>query len=186
MIERAPCAIRAMGPVSFEENARRVRRFSAFRIPRRAAPAFARFAFPMPITSLTRRVRFAAAHRYSRPEWSEARNREVFGACANPSYHGHGYSCEVTVRGEIDATTGFVVDLGVLDRILSAEVVERFDHRNINLDVPEFADGRLVPTGENLARFIFERVQRALGDRARVTAVTVAEDETLRVTHAID
>ena len=140
----------------------------------------------MPTTSLTRRVRFAAAHRYSRSEWSEERNREVFGACANPSFHGHGYTCEVTVRGAVDETTGFVVDLGVLDRILATEVVARFDHRNINVDVPEFRDGALVPTGENLARFIFERVQRALGDRATVTAVTVAEDDTLRVTHALE
>lgn len=137
-------------------------------------------------TSLTRRVRFAAAHRYSRPEWSDERNRETFGACANPHFHGHSYTCEVTVRGEVDATTGFVVDLGVLDRILASEVVERFDHRNINLEVPEFADGRLVPSGENLARFILERVQRALGDRATVAAVTIAEDETLRATHTPD
>jgi 6-pyruvoyltetrahydropterin/6-carboxytetrahydropterin synthase len=138
----------------------------------------------MPTTTLTRRVRFAAAHRYSRPEWSEARNREVFGACANPSFHGHGYSVEVTVRGAVDEATGFVVDLALLDRVLASEVTARFDHRNINLDVPEFADGQLVPTGENLARFIFDRVQRALGDRATVVAVSVAEDETLRVTHA--
>ena len=137
-------------------------------------------------TTLTRRVRFAAAHRYSRPEWSEARNREVFGACANPHYHGHGYTCDVTVRGAIDETTGFVVDLGVLDRILATEVVARFDHRNINLEVPEFGDGRLVPSGENLARFILERVQRALGDRATVAAVTIAEDETLSTTHTPD
>jgi 6-pyruvoyltetrahydropterin/6-carboxytetrahydropterin synthase len=137
-------------------------------------------------TTLTRRVRFAAAHRYSRPEWSEARNREVFGACANPHFHGHGYVCDVTVSGAVDGTTGFVVDLGLLDRILAEEVVARFDHRNINLEVPEFADGRLVPTGENLARLIFERVQRALGDRATVTEVTIAEDETLRVTHTLD
>lgn len=137
-------------------------------------------------TSLTRRVRFAAAHRYSRPEWSDERNRETFGACANPHFHGHSYTCDVTVRGPIDDTTGFVVDLGVLDRILATEVVARFDHRNINLEVPEFADGRLVPTGENLARFILERVQRALGDRATVSAVTIAEDETLSATHARD
>lgn len=137
-------------------------------------------------TTLTRRIRFAAAHRYARPEWSEERNREVFGACANPHFHGHSYTCDVTVRGRVDDTTGFVVDLGVLDRILASEVVARFDHRNINLEVPEFADGRLVPTGENLARFILERVQRALGDRATVAAVTIAEDETLSATHAPD
>jgi 6-pyruvoyltetrahydropterin/6-carboxytetrahydropterin synthase len=133
----------------------------------------------MPAASLTRRVRFAAAHRYRRPEWTDARNAEVFGACANPSFHGHSYVCDVTVRGEIDARTGFSVDLGVLDRILATEVVSRFDHRNINTDVPEFADGLLVPTGENLARFIFERVQERLGAVASVVRVRIAEDDTL-------
>ncbi len=132
---------------------------------------------------LTRRVSFAAAHRYRLPDWSDERNAEVFGLCARPNYHGHSYVCEVTVRGELDETTGMIVDLARLDRALATEVRDRFDHRNINLDVPEFADGHLVPTGENLARFIFERVQRALGSTAAVTAVTIAEDETLRVTY---
>ena len=133
--------------------------------------------------SLTRRVTFAAAHRYRIPQWTDERNAEVFGLCARPNYHGHSYVCDVTVRGEIDETTGMTVDLAKLDRVLAAEVRDRFDHRNINLDVAEFADGRLVPTGENLARFIFERVQAALGSTTRVTAVTVAEDDTLRVTY---
>lgn len=133
----------------------------------------------LPLAYLTRRVTFAAAHRYRRPEWTEERNVAVFGACAHPSFHGHGYRCDVTVRGEVDPVTGMVVDLGALDGILAAEVRSRFDHRNINLDVPEFADGLLVPTGENLARFIFERVQLALGDSATVTSVVVHEDETL-------
>src|SRR5688572_30099465 len=119
----------------------------------------------MPAASLTRRVRFAAAHRYRRPDWSDARNLEVFGACANPSFHGHSYICDVTVRGDIDAQTGFAADLGTLDRVLASEIIARFDHRNINTDVPEFADGKLIPTGENLARFIFERVAQALGDK---------------------
>jgi 6-pyruvoyltetrahydropterin/6-carboxytetrahydropterin synthase len=140
----------------------------------------------MPITTLTRRVNFAAAHRYRRPEWDDARNASTFGLCARPNFHGHSYACEVTVRGSIDPLTGFVVDLGLLDRVLQAEVRDRFDHRNINLDVPEFADGKLVPTGENLARFILERVQRALGSVATVTTVTVAEDDSLRATYAID
>ena len=138
---------------------------------------------------LTRRVTFAAAHRYSRPEWSHEQNVRVFGACANPNYHGHSYACEVTVRGPIDETTGFVVDLGALDAALDAEVKQRFDHRNINLDVPEFADGRLVPSGENLARFIFERVRDALAPTAPtacVTEVTVAEDGSLRVSYRGD
>ena len=140
----------------------------------------------MPTTTLTRRVNFAAAHRYRRPEWDDAKNAATFGLCSLPNYHGHSYVCEVTVRGSVDPITGFVVDLGVLDRALQREVRDRFDHRNINLDVPEFADGKLVPSGENLARFILERVQDALGTAATVTAVTVAEDDTLRATCAID
>ncbi|HEX8718439.1 MAG TPA: 6-carboxytetrahydropterin synthase [Gemmatimonadaceae bacterium] len=128
---------------------------------------------------LTRRVTFAAAHRYHRPEWSDAKNQAVFGACANEHYHGHGYTCDVTVRGEIDATTGMIVDLGRLDEVLAREVRARFDHRNINLDVPEFGEGKLVPTGENLARFIFERIQHALGDGVILERVVVREDETL-------
>lgn len=133
----------------------------------------------MPTATLTRRVSFAAAHRYRRPEWDDARNEAVFGLCARPSYHGHTYVCDVTVRGEIDPLTGFIVDLGALDGALRREVRERFDHRNINTDVPEFGDGRLIPSGENLARFIFERVQGALGRAATVVRVVVAEDETL-------
>lgn len=135
---------------------------------------------------LTRRVTFAAAHRYRRPEWSDKKNADVFGACARPSYHGHTYVCEVTVRGEIDDVTGFVVDLGVLDKILDREVMQRFDHRNINVEVPEFADGALVPTGENLARFIFDSVGAALPAPARITSVTVAEDATLSATYRAD
>ena len=136
---------------------------------------------------LTRRVTFAAAHRYRIATWSDERNEEVFGLCARTSYHGHSYVCDVTVRGDIDPTTGFVVDLGTLDRILDVEVRKRFDHRNINIDVAEFGDGKLVPTGENLARFIFQRTAAALTDaraQARVVRVTVAEDSTLSVTYS--
>ena len=129
---------------------------------------------------------FAAAHRYSRPEWSDEKNESVFGLCSRPSYHGHSYVCDVTVRGEIDPLTGFVVDLGLLDRILDTEVTRRFDHRNINLDVPEFADGGLIPTGENLARFICERVQASLPPETKVTEVRVAEDRTLSASYKTD
>ena len=138
----------------------------------------------MPSASLTRRISFSAAHRYSRPEWSDEKNTSTFGACAWPNFHGHSYVCDVTVGGPIDATTGFVVDLGLLDDILSRQVKQRFDHRNINLDVPEFADGKLVPTGENLARFIFERVQREIPKPARVLRVTVGEDDSLSATYS--
>jgi 6-pyruvoyltetrahydropterin/6-carboxytetrahydropterin synthase len=137
----------------------------------------------MPSASLTRRISFSAAHRYSRPEWSDEKNTSTFGACAWPNFHGHSYVCDVTVGGPIDATTGFVVDLGLLDDILNRQVKQRFDHRNINLDVPEFADGKLVPTGENLARFIYERVQREIPKPARVLRVTVGEDDSLSATY---
>jgi 6-pyruvoyltetrahydropterin/6-carboxytetrahydropterin synthase len=143
----------------------------------------------MPHASLTRRVAFAAAHRYYRPDWSDERNAAVFGLCARPSYHGHGYTADVSVRGAIDPETGFVVDLGLLDRVLAEEVRERFDHRNLNLDVPEFAEGGgLIPTGENLAVVIHGRVQARLDEalgagRVTVTRVTVAEDATLSATY---
>jgi 6-pyruvoyltetrahydropterin/6-carboxytetrahydropterin synthase len=133
---------------------------------------------------LIRRVRFAAAHRYRKPEWSDEKNLEVFGLCARPNYHGHTYTCAVTVEGPVDETTGMVIDLAVVDRVLDREVVQRFDHRNINLDVPEFGEGRLIPTGENLALFILERLQHSLG-WVRVHSVQIDEDETLSavVTH---
>jgi 6-pyruvoyl-tetrahydropterin synthase len=137
----------------------------------------------MPKATLTRRVAFAAAHRYRRPEWSDEQNEAIFGACARPHYHGHSYTCDVTVEGPIDPITGFAVDLGKLDVILTEEVRNRFDHRNINVEVPEFADGLLVPTGENLARFIFDKVAARLSEGNRVTCVTVAEDATLSSTY---
>jgi len=138
----------------------------------------------MPRASLTRRVSFAAAHRYRRPEWSDEKNMEVFGLCSRESYHGHSYVCEITVSGEIDPLTGFVVDLGELDRILNVEVKERFDHRNINVDVPEFADGLLIPSGENIARFIFDRVAAKLPSNTKIESVNIAEDRTLSATYS--
>lgn len=140
----------------------------------------------MPTCTLTRRITFAAAHRYRRPEWSDAQNEATFGPCAWPNFHGHSYTCDVTVTGPIDPMTGFVVDLGVLDDVLRREVYDRFDHRNLNLDVPEFAEGETIPSGENLAKLIFERVQGTLGARARVVSVTIAEDSTLRTTYAAE
>jgi len=134
---------------------------------------------PAIIATLTRRTSFAAAHRYRRPEWDDARNAEVFGLCARPHYHGHTYVCDVSISGPIDPMTGMVIDLGLLDRVLAREVGEAFDHRNLNLDVPEFADGGRVPTTENVAQLIFQRMQSALGPAVRVTCVRVAEDDRL-------
>lgn len=137
----------------------------------------------MPRASLTRTVTFAAAHRYRRPEWSEEKNQEVFGLCARESFHGHSYVCDITISGNIDPLTGFIVDLGAFDKILADEVKHRFDHRNINVDVAEFADGGLVPSGENLARFIFDRVRARLPDSVHVESVKIAEDQTLSATY---
>jgi 6-pyruvoyltetrahydropterin/6-carboxytetrahydropterin synthase len=132
--------------------------------------------------SLTRRVRFAAAHRYRRPDWDDARNAEVFGLCARESFHGHTYECDVTVSGQLDPATGFVANLGTLDDVLQREVKEPLDHRNLNLDVPEFAEGREIPSGENLAHWIATRVQNALPATVVVTRVVVREDPSLWAT----
>lgn len=129
--------------------------------------------------SLTRRVTFAAAHRYYRADWSPTENSRIFGSAANPAFHGHDYVCEVTVRGHVDETTGMIIDLDALDEVLRIEVSDRLAGRRINLDVHEFADGRLVPSCENLASFIFDRVQGALGERISVSRVIVRESDSL-------
>lgn len=134
----------------------------------------------MPVT-LTRRFTFAAAHRYRRPEWDEARNAATFGKCARPQWHGHTYVCDVTVGGPVDPETGFCCDLGVLDATIAA-LRERLDHANLVLDIEEFHEGRRIPTCEELAAWIAERVQPALSGGARVESVTVAEDATLWAT----
>lgn len=133
---------------------------------------------------LTRRVTFDAQHRYHRPDWGSAENERVFGE-SMAGYHGHTYTCAVTVAGTVDPVSGMLVDLRQLDRILDREVVQRFHGKRINDDVPEFR-GTLTPTGENMARFIFERVSAALQGDARVTEVTVAEDATLSATYRRD
>jgi 6-pyruvoyltetrahydropterin/6-carboxytetrahydropterin synthase len=135
--------------------------------------------------TLTRRISFAAAHRYRRPEWDDAKNERVFGLCARPSFHGHTYTCDVTVRGELDTQTGFVANLGDLDTIL-AGIRAQLDHRNLNLDVPDFAEGRDIPTGENLARWIAARVQKSLTDGVVVTRVVVSEEPSLWATWELD
>jgi len=135
----------------------------------------------MNIAYLTRAVRFAAAHRYHRPEWSDEENRRVFGACANPYGHGHTYTLEVTVRGEIDPVTGFSVDLAALDRILDEQVYRVFDHQHINHAIDEFAYGRLVPTSENILAYLWPRIADALPSGATLHRLRLYEDPTLFV-----
>ena len=133
----------------------------------------------MPTAYLTRTVQFAAAHRYFRPEWSDARNHAAFGECCSPHGHGHTYTCAVTVRSLMDPTTAMVADLGALDRVLHEEVVVRYDHRHLNLDAPEFAYGKTVPTCEALCVEIWRRVAPQLPAGCTLTSVRVAEDATL-------
>lgn len=129
----------------------------------------------MPPVFLTKRIEFAAAHRYIRPEWDEAKNRAVFGPCYNPPAHGHNYLLEVTVSGDVDPRTGMVINLFDLKRVLLA-VIEEFDHKNLNRDLPYFKDR--VPTSENLARVLWTKLdsQRDIG---RLHAVRLCEDEDL-------
>lgn len=122
---------------------------------------------------------FAAEHRYYREDWSPEENSRVFGQAAKAAFHGHDYSCDVTVRGVVDESSGMLIDLGALDDVLRREVRDRFEGRRINLDVPEFTDGHLVPSCEVLASFIFDRVQAGLGDRAVVERVIVRESDSL-------
>ena len=136
---------------------------------------------PMPEMQLTRVLRFSAAHRYWRPEWSEEKNRAVFGPCANPHGHGHDYRLEVTVAGEVDAETGFSADLGVLDAVLKEEVSDALDHRHLNHAVPEFAEGGRIPTTENVLLWIWGRVSaRELGG-ARLVRMRLYESDALWV-----
>ena len=109
---------------------------------------------------LTRKCEFSASHYYHNPDWSEEQNRSVFGKCANLNGHGHNYTLEVTVKGDIDPITGFVVDLKELKDILNREVVDAMDHRHLNKEMPEFASK--IPTTENIAIAIWQRLEEKL------------------------
>lgn len=109
---------------------------------------------------LTRRADFSASHYYHDPKLSPEENARIFGKCANLNGHGHNYTLEVTVKGEVDPRTGFVVDLKELKETMEKEVVSAMDHRHLNKEVPEFS--ALVPTTENLAVVIWKRLQPVL------------------------
>jgi len=129
--------------------------------------------------SITRTVRFSAAHRYENPDLSEARNRELFGACYRPHGHGHNYRVDVTVEGAVDPVTGMVMNLADLDRILKERVVAHLDHSFLNHDIEHFA--RVIPTCENLAQYLADRLEDPLAEvgAGRMTAVRVWESDDL-------
>lgn len=113
--------------------------------------------------SVFRKEHFCAAHRLNNPSWSIEKNYAVFGKCNNPNYHGHNYEMDVKVTGEPSADTGFVIDLKYLSDLINEAVIEKLDHKNLNLDVPEFLD--LNPTAENIAMVIYDILRSKIDEK---------------------
>ncbi|GGK25277.1 6-carboxy-5,6,7,8-tetrahydropterin synthase [Yeosuana aromativorans] len=113
--------------------------------------------------TVSRKAHFNAAHRLYRKDWSFEKNEAVFGLCNNPNYHGHNYELIANVTGDIDAETGYVIDVKILKEIIKSEVEDAFDHKNLNLDVPEFKD--LNPTAENIAVVIYNKIKAKLDSK---------------------
>jgi 6-pyruvoyltetrahydropterin/6-carboxytetrahydropterin synthase len=110
--------------------------------------------------TISRKAHFNAAHRLYRKDWSAEQNNTVFGKCNNPNFHGHNYELIVSVTGKIDPETGFVMDVKILADIIKEEVENPFDHKNLNLDVPEFKD--LNPTAENIVVVIWSKIRKRI------------------------
>ena len=127
----------------------------------------------MPRVRVTRRLHFSAAHRIYRPDWSDQRNAEVFGDCANPHWHGHNYEIDVTVEGEVDPETGYVMDLKLLRDLVEERVLADVDHRNLNLQVPWLKD--VNPTTENLVVAIWKRIADGLPEGVRLERIVLWE-----------
>lgn len=114
-----------------------------------------------------RRATFNAAHRLHNPNWDQQKNSDVFGLCNNPSYHGHNYELHVWVVGEVNQETGYLIDIKTLKDIIREEVIEPFDHRNLNLDTKEFKD--LNPTAENIAIVIYDKIKKRLDSKMELS-----------------
>jgi len=113
--------------------------------------------------TVSRRAHFNAAHRLYRPNWSDKKNETIFGKCNNPHYHGHNYELIVSVTGEVDPETGYVVDVKILKDFIKSEVEDVLDHKNLNLEVPEFKETN--PTAENIVIFIYNKLKSVLENR---------------------
>ncbi|MFT6501656.1 MAG: 6-pyruvoyltetrahydropterin/6-carboxytetrahydropterin synthase [Crocinitomicaceae bacterium] len=124
---------------------------------------------------VSRRETFNAAHRLFVEGWSDEKNLEIFGKCSNPNYHGHNYVLEVIVEGEIDAETGYVIDLKVLKEIIHEHVLDRFDHRNLNLDCIEFKG--INPTAENIAKVIWDILSEKLSSNFGLEIILAETDK---------
>lgn len=127
----------------------------------------------MPRVQVTRRVHFSAAHRLAREDWSRAENERVFGACSNPNWHGHNYELDVTVEGEIDPETGYVMDLKRLKKRVHDSVVSDVDHKNLNVDV-EWMQG-VIPTTENLVVRLWDRLAPEMPEGVRLVRLVLYE-----------
>jgi 6-pyruvoyltetrahydropterin/6-carboxytetrahydropterin synthase len=114
----------------------------------------------MPKVTVHRKAHFNAAHRLYRKDWSDEKNFEVFNKCSNPNFHGHNYELIVSLTGEIDNETGYVFDLGILKNHIKSEIEDAFDHKNLNLEVPEFKD--LNPTAENICVVTYQKLRNLL------------------------
>ena len=122
--------------------------------------------------TVSRRAHFNAAHRLHRPDWSAEKNDAIFGKCNNPNFHGHNYELIVSVTGKIDPETGYVVDVKILKDFIKSEIEDAFDHKNLNLDVPEFKN--LNPTAENIVVVIYDKL-KAVVDTNLALEVTLYE-----------
>jgi len=116
----------------------------------------------MPKVAVYRKAHFNAAHRLHNPEWTDEMNQKVFGKCNNPHYHGHNYDLTVKVIGPVDPRTGYVIDMKILKDMIDEHVLDRFDHKNLNLDTEEFR--HLNPTAENIAIVIWNILREHLDD----------------------
>ena len=125
-------------------------------------------------TTVCRKAHFNSAHRLHNPQWSDERNQLVFGKCNNPNYHGHNYNLIVKVTGDVDPDTGYVMDMKILKDLIEKEILEKFDHKNLNLDTEEFK--HLNPTAENIARIIYEKLRAGIADQYSLR-VTLYETE---------
>lgn len=126
------------------------------------------------ITTVCRKERFNAAHRLYREDWSDERNNQVFGICSRPNFHGHNYTLIAKVTGEVDPETGYLMDLKDLKDIIRSEVIEAFDHRNLNLDTEEFK--KLNPTAENIAFVIWHKLKDKLDPKFQLS-ITLYETD---------
>ena len=122
--------------------------------------------------TVSRKAHFNAAHRLYRKDWSMEKNQEVYGKCNNPNFHGHNYELIVSVTGEVDKETGYVIDTKILSDLIKEHIEEAFDHKNLNEDVPEFKD--LNPTAEHIAYVIWNKL-RVLIDSKMELEITLYE-----------